>query len=76
MKITVFWNIIQENFLSFSWKTLFLNRTNYNVNIKRTDVLYFILKNSIRYGLSFENENTSTIPRTENSPGSVIKSTL
>ena len=34
-------------------------------------------KNSIRYGLSLENENTSTIPpRTENSPGSVTKSTL
>ena len=34
-------------------------------------------KNSIRYGLSLENEKTSTIPpRTENSPGSVTKSTL
>ena len=33
-------------------------------------------KNSIRYGLSLENEKTSRIPpRTENSPGSVIKST-
>ena len=33
-------------------------------------------KNSIRYGLSFENEKTSRIPpRTENSPGSVMKST-
>ena len=33
-------------------------------------------KNSIRYGSSWENEYTSTIPpRTENSPGSVTKST-
>ena len=33
-------------------------------------------KNSMRYGLSLEKENTSKIPpRTENSPGSVIKST-
>ena len=33
-------------------------------------------KNSIRYGLSLENEKTSIIPpRTENSPGSVTKST-
>ena len=33
-------------------------------------------KNSIRYGFSFEKENTSIIPpRTENSPGSETKST-
>ena len=44
--------------------------------IKSSNTVYFIPKNSIRYGSSFEKEKTSIIPPlTEKSPGSVTKST-
>ena len=87
MNKTVFrTDIIQETFPVFLQKFVFYIRDNRDffivsiescVSTSKARILSTSFpKNSIRYGFSFEKEKTSIIPpRTENSPGSVTKST-